>query len=160
MLLGFVATTTIIFPLLIIMFMKRQGLIQSYLMETRQERRYPYLIVAVFYFLTYNMFRQMQLPEMYTLYMMGATFLLVAVIIINIRWKISIHMVGIGGVFGLVTGLALNLSLDLMFLVMIVIMASGLVGYARLKLYSHRPAEIYTGFLVGALIMSGILYFL
>ncbi|MFA5780746.1 MAG: hypothetical protein WC868_00560 [Bacteroidales bacterium] len=160
MLIGFVVITTIIFPLIIVFLMKRQGLIQSYLMETRQERRYPYLIIAVFYFLTYNIFRQLQLPDIYTFYMMGATFLVIVVIIINIWWKISIHMVGIGGVFGIVAGLSLNMSLDLMFPIMVIILIAGLVGYARLKLNSHKPSEIYTGFFVGAIIMLGIFCFL
>jgi hypothetical protein len=159
MLLAFVSVTTIFFPLIIIYLMKRQGLIQSFQMETSRERRYPYLITAIFYFLTYNMFRQLQLPDMYTLYMMGATFLLIVVVIFNIWWKISTHMVGIGGVFGLVTGLALNLSLDLMFLIMIVMILAGIIGFARLKLNSHKPSEIYTGFLAGAVIMMGIFYF-
>jgi hypothetical protein len=160
MLIGVVIIATIIFPLFIVLLMKRQGLVQSYLMETRQERRYPYLIIAIFYFLTYNMFRQLQLPDMYTFYMMGASFLIIVVIIINIWWKISIHMVGIGGVFGVIAGLSLNMSLNMMFTIMIIIIIAGLVGYARLKLNSHKSAEIYTGFFVGAIIMLGIFCFL
>jgi hypothetical protein len=160
MLLAFVSVTTILFPLSIIYLMKRQGLVQSMLMESSRERRYPYLITAIFYFLTYNMFRQLQLPEMYTMYMMGATLLLIVVVVLNFRWKISTHMVGIGGVFGLVTGLALNLSLDLLLVIMVVTILAGLIGYSRLKLNSHKPSEVYAGFLAGAVIMTALFYFI
>jgi len=160
LLLSFVATTTIIFPLLIIFLMKRQGYIQSFQMENRKERRYPYLITAIFYILTYNMFRQLQLPDMYIFYMMGASILLIIVVIINLWWMISTHMVGIGGVAGLVIGLAIKMGIDLMFLIMIITFIAGVIGFARLKLNSHKPSEIYAGFIVGAIVMTGIFYFL
>jgi len=158
-LLGFVLITTVVFPLLIVLLMKRQGFIQSYAMETRQERRFPYLITAIFYFLTYNMFRQMHLPDMYVFSMMGAAVLLVIVIIINIWWKISTHMVGIGGIFGLIMGLSLKLGMDMTFIIAAIILVSGIVGYARLKSSSHKPAEIYSGFLTGVVVMFAIFYY-
>jgi hypothetical protein len=158
-LLGFVLITTVVFPLLIVLLMKRQGFIQSYAMETRQERRFPYLITAIFYFLTYNMFRQMHLPDMYIFSMMGAAALLVIVIIINIWWKISTHMVGIGGIFGLIMGLSLKLGMDMTFIIAAIILVSGIVGYARLKSSSHKPAEIYSGFLTGVVVMFAIFYY-
>ena len=156
---AFVLITTVVFPLLIVLLMKRQGFIQSFLMETRQERRFPYLITAIFYFLTYNMFRQMQLPGMYVFYMMGATSLLVMVVIVNLWWKISTHMVGMGGIFGFITGLSLKLGIDMTFIIAIIILVSGIVGYARLRSSSHKPAEIYTGFLTGAVVMFAIFYY-
>ncbi|MGD0710043.1 MAG: hypothetical protein ABR968_02595 [Bacteroidales bacterium] len=160
-LLGFVLITTVVFPLLIVLLMKRQGFIQSYQMETRQERRFPYLITAIFYFLAYNMFRQMHLPDMYIFSMMGAAALLVIVIIVNLWWKISTHMVGMGGVFGLITGLSLKLGIDMTFIIAAIMLVSGIVGYARLRSGSHKPAEIYTGFLTGAVVMFAIFnYFL
>lgn len=158
-LLGFVLITTVVFPLLIVLLMKRQGFIQSYAMETRQERRFPYLITAIFYFLTYNMFRQMHLPDMYIFSMMGATSLLVIVVIVNLWWKISTHMVGLGGVFGLITGLSLKLGIDMIFIIASIMLVSGIVGYARLKSGSHKPAEIYSGFLTGAIVMFAIFYY-
>lgn len=157
---AFVTVTTIIFPLLIIYLMKRQGFIQSFKMETLQERRVPYMIMVIFYFLTYNMFRQMELPWMYTNYMLGATILLSIVVVVNFWWKISTHMIGIGGVFGVITGMAIKLDFDLMFLIVLVTILAGIIGYARLKLNAHTPAEIYTGFLAGAIVMTGIFCFL
>lgn len=158
--LAFVAVTTIIFPMIIIYLMKRQGYIQNLHMENLRERRLPYMIVVIFYFLTYNMFRQMELPSMFTNYMLGATVLLIIVTVVNFWWKISTHMIGIGGVFGVITGIAIKLDLDLMFIIMMVTVLSGIIGYSRLKLDAHKPSEIYTGFITGALVMIAIFCFL
>jgi hypothetical protein len=158
--LAFVTVTTIVFPLLIIYLMKRQGFIQSFKMDTLQERRLPYMIMVIFYFLTYNMFRQMELPWMYTSYMLGATVLLIIVAVVNFWWKISTHMIGIGGVFGVIIGMAIKLDFDLMFLIMLVTVLAGIIGFARLKLNAHTQAEIYAGFLTGAIVMTGIFCFL
>lgn len=156
LLLAFVFVTSVIFPLLIVALMKRQGFIESYQMKSREERRFPYLITAIFYFITYQMLRQMQFPEVYSFYFMGATFLLATVVVINIWWKISIHMVGLGGICGMLCGLAITLSLNMIFLISLLILVSGVVGYARLKLETHKSSEVYFGFLAGFCIMLGL----
>lgn len=156
LLLAFVFVTTVLFPLLIVALMKRQGFIENYQMKNREERRFPYLITAIFYFIAYQILRQMQFPEVYSFYFMGATFLLATVVILNIWWKISIHMVGLGGISGMMCGLAITLSLNIFFLISLTILASGIVGYARLKLETHKSSEIYLGFLMGFCIMLGL----
>jgi hypothetical protein len=35
-------------------------------------------------------------------------------------------------------------------------MLGGITGFARLKLNTHNEAQVYTGYVAGALIMSGI----
>lgn len=156
MLLAFVAITTILFPLLIFFLMKRQRFIQSYQLNNRQDRLFPYLITLIFYFLTYNMYCQMQLHYVYRHYMLGASVILLLVILISLRWKISTHMTGIGGVFGMVTGLSITFSMDLLLVSMIVFLLAGLIGYARLQQNAHKPLEIYIGFIVGTLVMLGM----
>ena len=160
MLTAFVFTTTILFPLLIIMMMKRQGLIRSYRMETKQERIYPYLVIAIFYFLNFNMFRQLELPEMYVFFALGSAIILFVVAIVNLWWKISTHMIGVGGVFGLIAGISLRMSMDMTFPLMAAILLAGIIGYARLKLNAHKPVQVYTGFLAGVGIMICVFLFL
>ncbi|NTW34458.1 MAG: hypothetical protein HGB12_17865 [Bacteroidetes bacterium] len=125
-------------------------------MKTRQERIYPYFIITIFYFFTFNLFRQIQLPAIYTLSMFGASVLLLIVAILNFWWKISIHLTAIGGLLGIATGVALGLSINLIFQIIVIIFIAGLIGYSRLKLNSHKPSEIYSGFLIGAIIMMSI----
>jgi hypothetical protein len=159
MILSFVFLSTVAFPMLVIYMMKKQGFIKSITMDNRSERIIPYMVVAIFYFMTYHMFRQLELPFIYSLFMMGSAFLIALVTLISFRWKISTHMVGIGGIAGVLIGLSFNLSINLISIIGSVILLSGIIGFARLKLNAHKPSEVYSGFLMGVLIMS-VLFFI
>jgi len=73
--------------------------------------------------------------------------------------KISLHMVGTGGFLGMLVGLALNFSYPLAGAITGMILVCGLVGYIRLKTNSHKPSEVYAGFLVGAVVMFLLFFF-
>jgi len=141
-----------------IILLQRNGLIKSLQMETREERRIPFLITAIFYFLTFYLLRQVQLPSLVPLLLLGATFALVLTMLINLKWKISAHMVGIGGVIGAIIGLSMRLFVDYRLIIMILIIVAGLIGSSRMLLNAHSPAQIYFGFGVG--ISSQLLLFL
>jgi phosphatidylserine synthase len=69
-------------------------------------------------------------------------------------------MIGIGATLGLVLGMALNFSFDLFWPLAALIAVSGILAYARLKTNSHKPSEVYTGFLMGAVVMFVLFYFI
>lgn len=154
--LGFVFACTVILPLLIILMMKKQGFVKNLLMDERTERTLPYMVIALFYFITYHLFRQLELPFVYSLFLMGSAMLIALVTLINFRWKISIHMVGIGGITGMFIGLAINLSLNLIIMIGSLIFLSGIIGFARMQLNAHKASEIYAGFFAGVLVMAGL----
>ena len=60
-------------------------------------------------------------------------------------------MVGWGGIVGLVLSLSLRFSTDLMLFLILAILVSGCIGFARLRLNAHNPLQVYAGFLVGFL---------
>jgi len=68
-------------------------------------------------------------------------------------------MVGIGGIAGALTGISFRLNVDFVLLISALILLAGLIGYARLKLMSHRPIQIYTGYILGFMFMVGIYLF-
>ena len=90
--------------------------------------------------------------------MLGATILAILALLITFYRKISLHMMGTGGLSGLILGLAINLSMNMLGFILLAIFISGITGFARLKLESHKPSEIYSGFLVGALVMFLLFY--
>jgi hypothetical protein len=157
-LLGIICLTTILFPLLFIFLLYKRKLIVSLFLESREERIYPLLIIAIFYYLTYYLMKGIGISPVFSYYMLGATFLAILALISTFYRKISLHMLGMGGMSGLVMGLTLNLSANTFYLLVAAIMMSGVTGFARLKLNSHKPSEIYSGFLVGAGIMFLLFY--
>jgi len=153
LILAMIFITTFLFPLLFIVIMKRRGIIKTLQIETREERVYPFAITAIFYFISYNMVRQLQISEIYHLFLLGSTILIIIALLINFYSKISIHMIGVGGLLGFLIGLSLRTNTDLLVFIFLIILIAGIIGFARLKLSAHKPVQIYSGFIVGAFIM-------
>ena len=76
---------------------------------------------------------------------------------INFWWKISIHAVGAGALTATVIALSFRMHTPLTFYLLAVILASGVILSARLKLNSHNPSQVWIGFLTG---FMGIILFI
>lgn len=146
---GIVFLNTFVFPSIASYYLLRKGYINSSTMDTIQERRFPMVLTVIFYFFTYYILRKATLPPVFFLMILGATLSVLLTLIITLVWKISAHMVGMGGIVGAVIGLSLKFSINLQMPIIALICASGLVGYARLRLNAHTHAQIYAGFFVG-----------
>lgn len=152
--------TSILLPLLIVYLLTRLKVVKSFYLESREERIYPLLTVAVLYYLTYYLLKSFPISFIFSYYMLGSTFLTILAMIISFYRKISLHMIGMGGMLGLLMGLSMNLGLDLTWYVVAAVILAGLLGFARVQSNSHKPSEIYSGFLVGAGIMFLLFFFL
>jgi membrane-associated phospholipid phosphatase len=91
------------------------------------------------------------LPVFLLLVVIGAIIALLAVTMINRKWKISAHLTGIGGLLGGICSFALNYSVLPSGLIMGVLALSLLLMYARLYLNAHTPMQVVCGFLLGLL---------
>lgn len=156
LILSLVFITTFLFPLLLILIMKRRGVINSLQMEQKEERVYPFIVTIVFYFLAYYTLKKVQISEVYHLFLIGSTIMVVFSLLINFISKISIHMVGIGGLAGALIGISIRVNLDIVVLISVFLLLAGIIGFARLSLAAHKPIQIYAGFLFGFLVMMGI----
>jgi hypothetical protein len=136
-------------PMLLAVFMSRLGIIKSLHMEQREERLWPFVVAALFYYLTYYLLKQLELSPVFIIFMLGAFITVVVGLMVSFFWKISVHMIGIGGLVGAFTGLSLRLMIDMPLLIIVLILLSGLTGFARLKLSAHNPAQILIGFVTG-----------
>ena len=149
-------TNTLLLPLLFIWMMKRRGIIQSYHMPERADRTFPFLVTGLFYMATWFMINNLNLPGVYSMFLLGGTALIVISLIINLFWKISIHMAGVGGLTGGFIALNYLMVVDSPLLILVLVIISGLVGFARLKANTHNPSQVYAGFAAGAMVMAGI----
>jgi membrane-associated phospholipid phosphatase len=157
---GLVFLMTIIFPLLFVFLLYKLKLVKSFYLESREERIYPLLILAIFYYFTYYILKNFPISFIFSYYMLGSTFLTILALIISFYRKISLHMIGIGGMLGLLMGLSMNLGLDMTWFVIAAIILGGFLGFARIQSNSHKPSDIYAGFLVGASVMFLLFIFL
>ena len=142
-------TVTFLLPLLNAFFLLKMKYISSLEMKTKEERKIPYLISAFLYFSEYYFLLKWDVPLLIKALMLGATLLVVSVLLINLFWKISAHMVGIGGLCGMMIAISYRLQINLHFVLIALFLIAGLIAFSRLKLSSHNPAQVYVGFLLG-----------
>ncbi|MEI6852950.1 MAG: hypothetical protein WCL06_08910 [Bacteroidota bacterium] len=145
-----IVTSTVVTPLIMFTILKRNRMIADFHMKTKEERIYPFISLTAIYFLLYLLVSRTALHPIYGFILLSTTMVSLAIFFINLRWKISVHTAGMGGLTAVVLGLSYRLQTDLFLLTGIIIICSGLVGFARLKTDSHKPSEIYSGYLVGA----------
>lgn len=149
---------TALAPALSMLLLKRTGVIKDLLLSERAERIYPVLLTSLFFFLTYYLLRQAVLPSIMYYYLMGATLSVVLTLLVTFWWKISIHMVSMGGLLGAVVATSIHLNLDLTGFILSGILLSGLIGYSRLRLRAHSPWQVYAGFFLGVGVMMALFF--
>ncbi len=150
---------TAIAPVMAVWIMKKTGYVKDFRLTERNERILPLLVTAVLFFMTYYLLRQISLPSLVYFFIMSATLLVMLTLMISFVWKISIHMVSLGGFTGFLIVASLLLRADIAWLIILAFLASGCTGTARLILKTHSPAQVYTGYLTGMLMMLGLYFY-
>jgi membrane-associated phospholipid phosphatase len=89
--------------------------------------------------------------------LMSALVVLVAAII-SIKWKISLHMTAQGALAGMLLAIAFRHNANLLLFISMVFFGGGLVGWARLYLRAHTPAQVYIGYCTGLALAFLVLY--
>jgi membrane-associated phospholipid phosphatase len=147
--LGITFIFTFVLPAINVFILLKTGRIKSLEMETNGERILPFTSTALYYFALFYLFYNADFPNVFKIVVLGAAICLLLAIIISFKWKISAHTIGIGGTAGATMGIIYRLQLDMALVLMLILLLSGIVGYARLKLKAHTPAQVYTGFILG-----------
>lgn len=144
-----IALSTIAFPGLNILLLKWYGVISSLSMPIRKERTAPFISTLFFFGLGYYLLRKGSLPiPIYSIYL-GCSLVLLALILINFKWKISIHAAGMAGVVGSAIGLFKIHDFSNFWLIAVLIVITGFVLSARLILSAHSPSQVYVGAILG-----------
>jgi hypothetical protein len=146
-----VFVTTLAFPLLTALIYLRKGTIRSLEMETTAERRLPFLTSAIYYLLCFFLLDKLPVSRMLGAMVLAASVTIVVAWVLSYSYKVSIHMIGIGGLTGVLFAMARMLSADLTVPILICFLIAGFLGTARLTLGAHSPSQIYSGFLIGFL---------
>ncbi len=158
-LIGLVLLYTVLFPALFMLIRYRQQKISDVQISNSEERTIPYLFTLTMLVLLLFTFYRMQLPPIILSALLGATLSLGATLIINLRWKISAHTVGIGGLLVFLMIVQDQLTIQSKGMLPLLLIFAGLVGTARLYLKAHTLAQVSAGYLVGGLgVAAGSLF--
>lgn len=145
---------TALLPATPILMMLRNGQIKDLYISKREQRTMPYLFSLVAYiFWTLFMWRILKMPLFLVLMGVGSTLSIIAITLINSRWKISAHLSGIGGLSGGVFGYSYIMGINPLGLLILLLSLSALTALARIELKAHTPGQTLAGFSVGFLLV-------
>lgn len=144
-----VCAFTFVLPVLNIYLMYKLKRIRTLTLSDQTERTFPYLMTAIFYYGLFYLFYDLRIWESIKLFVLCAGTGILITAIINMKYKISAHMVGIGGIIGMMISLSILLRYDLFLFILATIILGGVIGWARIVLEEHKPSQVYTGFLLG-----------
>ncbi|EJF11840.1 MULTISPECIES: hypothetical protein [Pontibacter] len=135
--------------------MFKTGFIDSYEIDRREQRSKPLLFTAICYAVTTYLFYSEPVFDQLFYFVMGVITASVFVAwFVSFFWKISAHGIGLGGALGVL--LLVNKLMPeagLLMPIILLILVSGAVLSARLALHAHTPAQAYTGFLTGLVLV-------
>lgn len=152
-----IIVNTIILPLSFVPFYLTQKVIKSIHMDTSRERIIPLTMNSIFYYLGFYLLNRLQVPDLIKMYLLASFSVVVVTLLVSLKWKISIHMIGIGGLTGAIVSISWHLGVDMKAIWMGLILCSGLIGFARLALNKHTPAQVYAGFVTGFIVAGGVM---
>lgn len=163
-----ILTIAVMFPMIAIFMMKALGLISSLEMTDKKERIGPLIVTGLFYMWLYvNVRNNDNIPGALSFFVLGSTISVFFALMINSFTKISLHTIAAGGMASGMLFIIFNFTYGFVdipvswfgiqcrmsdrFIYMIIIIAAGAVGSARLYLKAHKEDEIYGGYIVGIL---------
>lgn len=155
-----VVILTILLPLSLFFLLISLGFVTSFTEASLKERKLPITIQAVllFFLLQFNQHLS-SLPALYYFFL-GAFFSsVIAFLFVFMKFKASLHMIGISALATFIYGLTLFYNLPLINSVAFIMICVGFVASSRLFMQSHTNFELFVGLLIGLIPQISLWYF-
>ena len=156
--LKFTLIFTFLLPIFSVVILKKFKVITTMYMENQPERRWPLLFALGWFYLLLRLLETLHTHYIIVTLMLGAMLILLISAMISNFWKISLHMLGIGGVLGAFLAIHTLFGGNI-FLIITLLFCAGLVGFARVNENAHNLKQAYLGFIIGTCIEFLIFYF-
>lgn len=117
----------------------------------KEQRVIPYLVSIICYFLCYYVMIVYHVPHLMGSIVVAALVVQVSCAVVNMWWKISVHMAAIGAMAGALVAFGFKFMFNPVWWLCVVFLMSGFVGSARLILRQHTLRQLNIGFIVGVL---------
>ncbi len=155
-----VALYTLVIPVLSLGVLRRVGYLKDFAVDTRRERILPLLIGAVCYMMCAITISKIPSAEFLRKFMVAAACCETMCLAVTLRWKISLHLTGMGAVVAMLAMMNI-IGIGRMYVPLLVaILLAGALASARLCLGRHNGWQIFAGFIGGFAISSLAMLFL
>ena len=145
-----VTILTLFLPLSIYFLFKSLGIVSSFTEATLKERRMPIAVQAIMLLilLRFSVSKEVTV-ELYYFFLGGLISGVLALASVVLKFKASLHMIGITALTAFTYGLSVYYKLPFVNLFAFCIVCIGLVASSRLYMKAHNYTELIVGLLIG-----------
>tara|TARA_R110000868_G_scaffold261840_5_gene520013 strand:+ start:728 stop:1333 length:606 start_codon:yes stop_codon:yes gene_type:complete len=141
---------TVILPILLYLLLKTVGIVHTINLETTKERIYPLILNGIVILIVLQrILTPTQAIELYFFFVgiliSNMTCLLLAIM----KFKASIHMIAISGVFMFFVALSIHFSININGTLALTAIIVGAIATSRLHLKAHTYIELIIGVFIG-----------
>ncbi len=141
---------TFLIPVLLFFLLKTLGIINSIHLKEVSERRLPLMLQCLLFVIVIKMvFEPYHYPELYYFFVATLISATSAFVLVLVKFKVSLHMIGIAGVTMFLIALSIHFKINTLVSISILFLLNGWVASSRLHTKSHTPVELIFGFLLG-----------
>jgi membrane-associated phospholipid phosphatase len=151
--------STAILPLLSVAIMALSPKFDLKMQNTR-DRIVPLLSTAIFYYIGYMLLNKVRIFSAFKLFLIASVIVLIILLLITFKWKISTHMAAIGGMTATLFALSFRSGTNPIPIIVISVILSGLVATSRLILQKHDITQLAAGYFVGFTVLYSAIYFI
>ena len=155
-----VALYAIIIPFLTLGILRSLGRISDFRVDDRRERLLPLLIGTVCYVLCALTFAKIPSAIFLRKFMVAAACCEAMCFVVSLRWKISLHLTGMGAIVALLVVMNVVGVGNMLIPLSVAILCAGALASARLYLGCHNPRQVAAGFFGGFVVsLLAVLFF-
>ena len=148
-----------IVPMLSIAFMRGLGLLKNFGLHSQRSRLLPLLVGAISYVLCAITLSDVAVATIIRKFVLAAACCEVLALVVTPFWKISLHLICMGGVTAVFILLSVAGAGQHFWALVATILLSGALASARLHLGAHNPSQIAVGYFGGLVVaMLAMIY--
>lgn len=130
------------------------------MLSDMSQRKIPLLLqIMLFAVLIEKSITFERFPSLYFFFVGGVFSTIAAFLLLYLKTKASIHMIGISSLTVFIIGLSIHNEINTINTVAFFVVMNGLVASSRLEMKAHSNKELMIGFLCGVIPQSILLYF-
>ncbi len=147
------ALGTLVFPLMMLPVLQyRQLVMKNGQAPTKLDQLVPQIIILILYIITFIYFLRLPLSQVIHAYVLSVTGTFFLVLVLNLKFRISINAAAMGGMTGLIIALIFLYETPLQGLLILSLFAGGLSGSSRLA-QGENWGGVLIGYLLGLLVV-------
>jgi uncharacterized membrane protein YjjP (DUF1212 family) len=151
---------TIVIPISLFFILRNAGQVDSIMVAEISQRKTPLIILC---FLTILLMRKSitieQFPELYFFFLGGLLSTFLALLLLFLKTKASLHMMAISTLTIFVSGLSIHNQTHTIYIIAFLVLMNGFVASSRLEMKAHTAKELTIGFLLGVIPQLLVFYF-